>query len=526
MESTTYPRVLSDREQREWIAGCPVRVRRVRLSIPGPDDAPVLAVSFVPCGGFSVTSVLAKAALTDARQRPLCDLDVSFAPEKETRGEPSSFPLTVGKTEEALPSKAAYAYVTVREVRYGEGRVWENPSLEKGEVLPDQAVIWQTDPHYEAIRHVCAGVVSAGYYPDAPTEGSWRCACGQVNLAGEGTCGGCGVEKAWLDEHFAPAYLEKETQALQKAASEEKKRGGERKTRKKRREEGLSDFAKFCLILASAVVVVLGIVLAPTVMHAVRYARGERLLEEGSFDEAIALFRELGGFSDAPDRLYEASYKKAQEMTGLEEVRMVESAAYPCYSITEDGVLSFRKDDYGGDWEEVYLPDVVDGVVVRELDKNFFLNCKEMKEVTLPDTLETLGEQTFFNCTALTAIHFGKNVREIGARCFINCTSLTALTVPDTVEKLGLRAFNSCQSLTEVTLGAGITTLSSYLFSDCRSLARVTLLAPVTSIGEYAFSACSSFQELVYPGTAEDWAKVTIGEENDALLSAKIVTQP
>lgn len=507
MEYSSYPHILSDREQREWIEGCPVQVKRVKLTVPAPESGIILSAVITPCGGFSVESVEAAVEFTDARHKKLPG--------------PDSVVFSAGESEAAfegnIPDGAVYGYVTVKSVKYSGG-MWKNPMLTKGSNLPDQKIIWQTDPLYEQIRRECNGVVEAKYYPDEPIAGAWRCACGQVNLA-EGekdTCGACGCGKKWLDNHFDEKYLEEQAR---EAAN---RKPDEIKKKIKKQSEGISDKTKFILILAAAAVVITGIAMSPFIQKKVNYARGESFLKEGKYDEAIAQFTMLEGFSDSEDRLYEANYKKAQAMTGLSEVNMVSSRDYPCYKITEDGVLEFSKDKYTGSWDHFIIPDVVDGVVVRELEKSFFLNCKEMKSVTISDCVEVLGEQTFFNCESLTTVNFGVNVREVGARCFINCTALEEIVIPDTVEKIGLRAFNSCLALKKVTLGTGITTIPSYLFSCCFALESVAVRAPITSVEEYAFSECYAFTELEYAGTAEQWSNVTVAGNNDALLAAEI----
>ncbi len=508
MEYSSYPHILSDREQKEWIGGCPVQVKRVKLSVPSAERGAVLSAVITPCGGFSVESVTAELKLTDARHKPV--LTVPNAVFRMGESE-ASF-------DGVIPENAVFGSVTVQSVKLADGREWVNADGTKGSALPEQKIIWQTDPLYEAIRFVCGGVVDAKYFPDQPADGAWRCACGQVNLkTGEDdTCGACGCGRGWLESHFDEAYLQEQLKELQN------KKADPVKKKAKKQKNGISDKAKFILILASAAVVITGAVLTPTIGKAVRYSKAEGYFEAGDYDRAIEEFTKLEGFSDANARLQEANYKKAQVMTGIEDVNMVWSSRYPCYSITEDGVLSFRMDEYKGDWEHFVVPDVVDGVVVKELDKNFFLNCKSMKEVTISDCVEVLGEGTFFNCESLTTVYFGKNVRSVGARCFINCTALETVTIPDTVEKIGLRAFNSCTALKEVTLGSGITTIPSYLFSFCLRLETVTLRSPVTSVGEYAFADCASFKELRYPGTEAMWNEVRVSGNNDILLKAKI----
>ena len=508
MEYSGYPHILSDREQREWIEGCPVQVKRVKLIVSSPESGIVLSAVILPCGGYSVEEIDVSAAFSDARHKALPGLEhIAFsAGESE-----ASF-------EGTIPEGAVYGYLTVKSVKYSGGAVWKNTSGTEGITLPDQKIIWQTDPLYDQIRRECSGVVEAKYYPDKPVSGAWRCACGQVNLEKDETdvCGACGCEKSWLDSHFDEKYLEEQAKEAANRRPEEIKK------KHKKQKDGISDKTKFILILVAAAVVITTLAMAPFISKKIRYAKGESLLAEGNYDEAIRQFTMLENFGDSADRIYEANYKKAQILTGMEEVNMVSSRDYPCYKISEDGVLEFSKDKYTGSWNDFVIPDVVDGIVVRELEKSFFLNCKEMTSVTISDCVEVLGEQTFFNCESLTTINFGVNVKKVGARCFINCTALSEIVIPDTVETIGLRAFNSCLALKKVTLGSGITKIPSYLFSCCFALESVTVKAPITAVDEYAFSECNSFAELIYPGTADEWDGVRIAAHNDALLAAEI----
>ncbi len=514
MENGGYPRVLSDKEQKEWIAGCPVQVKRVRLTVPAEGAQSVLSATIVPCGGFGVTSVQVKADFEDPRHKALGTSEGTLSP-GDVRG------MFEGEIPMALPAGAVFAYVTVLRVVTANDGVWENPDGGRGMVLPEQRIIWQTDPHYEAIRHVTDGVVNAKYYPDevkvSPEESAWRCACGQVNLTSVADCGACGCEKRWLDEHFDGEYLAK---AAVDAAAKKQAALGKKKPKKSR--EGLSDKGKFIVILASAALVIGGIAVSPWIAENIRYAKAEEHLANGEYDLAIEKFTELGDFSQAADKLYEANYRKAQVLTGLDEVNMVQSDQMKCYSITSEGTLSFRPDDYTGDWTHFVIPDVVDGIVVRKLDKNFFINCKEMVEVTISHCVEELGDGTFFNCASLVKVNFGKNVRKLGARCFINCTALSEMVIPDTVEIIGLRAFNSCLNLASVTLGSGIVKIPEYLFSECAALDSVTVTGAITEIGAYAFAECGALRELVFHGTKEAFAAVEIGDNNEALLRAKV----
>ncbi len=502
-------KIISDREQQEYLPLCPVQVKRNTFT----EEAGIrtLQVSITPCTHQTPLRVKLKVSFTDARRAAIGDAEATFA---------LSAPTTI-----PCPDDGVYVYTSVETVWLGDDVLWERNNRSPMN-LPEQTILWQTDPLYEQIRRECAGTVEPKFAPDmvsaadtVPGNGIWRCTCGHINLADSPKCGFCGTEKSWLDSHFDREYLTREL-ALHKEAEAKHPEKKITVSRSKAESDRMKMIGIFAGIGAAALLTVLTVTL---IIPSIRYSGAEKALAAGEYDTAIATFADLGSFRDAPNRVADATYRKAQEMTGLSEVYLTTSVSEPWFSITEEGVLSFRKDDYTGSWDMFVVPDMVDGIIVRELDKNFFLNCKDMVSVTLSDCLEVLGEQTFFNCESLTTVIFGKNLHTLGPRTFINCYSLTEITIPDTITKIGLRSFNSCTSLRVVHLGSGITTVPSYLFSCCYALERVSFGAPITAIDEFAFSECPALHTVYYPGTQADWNAVTVGDENDILADVKVV---
>ena len=58
-----------------------------------------------------------------------------------------------------------------------------------------------------------------------------------------------------------------------------------------------------------------------------------------------------------------------------------------------------------------------------------------------------------------------------------------------------------------------------YAFRSCSSLTSIEIGNSVTSIGENAFFGCSSLTNVFYKGSAEDWNKISIGNNNAAITS-------
>lgn len=64
-----------------------------------------------------------------------------------------------------------------------------------------------------------------------------------------------------------------------------------------------------------------------------------------------------------------------------------------------------------------------------------------LKSVTLPATLEKIGESAFEGNSGLTEIVIPEGVTEIGDRAFTGCSSVTTITIPSTVTTIGNSAF-------------------------------------------------------------------------------------
>ena len=69
-----------------------------------------------------------------------------------------------------------------------------------------------------------------------------------------------------------------------------------------------------------------------------------------------------------------------------------------------------------------------------------FADCKTLKTITLPDSIEILWKNTFENCTALEVANLPANLKYIysgeGGSCFRNCSSLKELKIPESLTQI------------------------------------------------------------------------------------------
>ena len=64
---------------------------------------------------------------------------------------------------------------------------------------------------------------------------------------------------------------------------------------------------------------------------------------------------------------------------------------------------------------------------VTEVDAYAFYGCGQITNVSLPVTIETIGDYAFGNCTSLQTINLPKNLFSIAGGSFNGCTTLSTI---------------------------------------------------------------------------------------------------
>ena len=101
---------------------------------------------------------------------------------------------------------------------------------------------------------------------------------------------------------------------------------------------------------------------------------------------------------------------------------------------------------------KIIIPDSV-----KEISKNCFLKCTNLKEVNIPTSVTKLGEFCFADCSSLTKINILESnesinsVKEIGAECFGKCGNLKEINIPTSINKINDCWFDAC-GLTKIDI--------------------------------------------------------------------------
>ncbi len=193
-----------------------------------------------------------------------------------------------------------------------------------------------------------------------------------------------------------------------------------------------------------------------------------------------------------PDSVTNIGAWAFQDCSGLQQINVsTNNSAYT----SKAGVL-FTKDGKtllchpAGKTGSYSIPDSVISI------SNAFYKCNGLTNITIPDSVTSIGYRAFEGCSGLRSLMIPDSVTDIGEWAFRYCYGLTSLTIPDSVTSIGARAFQSCTQLRSLTLGNSVTNIGGWAFDWCWSLTNLTIPDSVVSIGYDAFCGCRGLKQI------------------------------
>src|SRR5208282_1178091 len=132
-----------------------------------------------------------------------------------------------------------------------------------------------------------------------------------------------------------------------------------------------------------------------------------------------------------------------------------------------------------------------------------FIDCWPLTDVTIPNSVISIGDYAFWNCFGLTNITIGTNVTSIGITAFYNCYKMTSITIPNSVTNIKNGAFGNWESLTNVTIPNNVTSIGYGAFYNCTSLTSVYFQgnAPTPTNDLSVFANDNNVTAYYLPGT-------------------------
>ena len=202
------------------------------------------------------------------------------------------------------------------------------------------------------------------------------------------------------------------------------------------------------------------------------------------------------------------------------------------YTVNEDGdatITDFRGPE-GYHLYDLDIPDKLDKYTVTAIGKGAFFDqyclsnvtipqsvksigfeafnkCTAMKSLTIKDAATSIGDSAFRECPWLTTVNLGEHITTIGKAAFLDCERLDNVTIPDSVTSIGDSAFARCSQLKTISLGKNIETIGDDdfvgiidgVFFYCTNLSKIIIPEKVKTIERNTFVGCSNLESITLP---------------------------
>lgn len=117
---------------------------------------------------------------------------------------------------------------------------------------------------------------------------------------------------------------------------------------------------------------------------------------------------------------------------------------------------------YRGTEERVTIPDTVE--VVGE---SAFENNQKVQFVVIPKSVKRLDAYVFWGCNNLEEVVLGKGLTAVDEYSFAGCTGLKQITIPENIQSIDAQAFAGCVNLTDIYIPATVTGIAEDAFLNC-----------------------------------------------------------
>lgn len=169
------------------------------------------------------------------------------------------------------------------------------------------------------------------------------------------------------------------------------------------------------------------------------------------------------------------------------------------YDLTEDGSGIIIK-SYTGTASTLIIPDSIEGYPVVEIGKHAAARSN-IQVLIIPSTVKTIHDKAFSESEVISVAILpdesgAGGLKKIGFGTFSRCKQLKTVSLPDSIEKIEGHAFSYCEQLKTVSLPDSIEEIEDRAFNSCYNLYRINIPANIKFLG-------TSVQEGWYPTTGE-----------------------
>lgn len=162
---------------------------------------------------------------------------------------------------------------------------------------------------------------------------------------------------------------------------------------------------------------------------------------------------------------------------------------------------------------------------LKNIGNKAFYNCTNLEEMSLPSTVENIGDYVFFG-TIVSEIDLPANLKSLGIGVFKG-SNIEDIVFPNSFTNIGEECFMN-SALKTIKFSDSVKFIDSSAFNGCVNLTNVTLPPQLEEIGYYAFANCTNLSKVNIPDTVTGTKKICSISESafDNLDKITVITMP
>ena len=207
---------------------------------------------------------------------------------------------------------------------------------------------------------------------------------------------------------------------------------------------------------------------------------------------------------------------------------------------------------YTGSESVVSVPSSLGGYPVKVIEYAAFKGNSAVTSVTVPETVESIGDNAFENCVNLTKLNLPANLTNIGgdivcgtpifedskywegdllyigtyllafddssenteiiikegttliAAFTFGFTDIESVKLPESLKVIGDMTFAYCEDLKSITFPQNLETIGFWAFENCTSITEIEIPDSVKNLGEGAFYGLKNLRKVTLPENIEE----------------------
>ena len=176
----------------------------------------------------------------------------------------------------------------------------------------------------------------------------------------------------------------------------------------------------------------------------------------------------------------------------------------PDYKGPEEIIFSSKMESipecFSEGWTNLKKVTIPEGI--KTIGYKAFSGCTGLESITLPDSLETIDDFALYDCTGITFLDLNQvsHVGEGNMYCLgPDHKGPDEIIFSAKMERITYRFCDGWENLKKVTIPEGIVRIEGEAFSRCSNLKTIHLPEGLKRIENEAFASCSSLESITFP---------------------------